>query len=313
MLFRSVTWTANEADLFDAEFNLLKQYLRYHRTTLTYSVTMGADTVTTEIDVNVGIAEKENTIYAGGNHYSRKVDHHPIQLYDELQTVSGFDGPMGSASTTYNVNGWTGTTFYRDVEDEETGDITRYQYFSARRYEVVLTPEGTYTFDENGILNGGAKTAVDGTAFENRQQTIINLSGKDVKIPLQLTKDPAFFSSNKEAVKYPATNVEKSMAGIANANGGLNLKGYRSGFVTDGQGNIVIGSGAKTIQEVLYEANLALEEPLETLPNYVNLPNGAIAYSKGDVGNATLAAIFAVQGGKIGIESYNVHPTNIIA
>jgi hypothetical protein len=307
-----VTWGVEEADLFDAEWNLVKQYLRYHKVNLTFEITVGTDTVTSELPINVGIAAMENTIYAGGNHYARTTANHPTQIYDELQQLSGFDGPMGTLSSSYNTNGWTGVTFYRDVTDEVSGAVTRYQYFGARRYEVVLTADGTYTFDENGILNGGAKTAIDATGFENRQQTIVNLSGQDVKIPLQITTVAARLV-NPEAAAYPATNVALSMAGIANADGGLNLKAYRTGFVTDGEGNIVIGSGDKTIQDVLFEANLALEEPLEVLPNYVNLPNGAVAYSKGDVGTASLATLFSVLGGKLGIESYEVHPANIIA
>ena len=98
-----ITWTCSEKGLFDNEWNLLKQYLRYHPVTMTGTMVFGDVTETIEFTLNVGIAQKEATSHIGGS-FSRlavQKSESILQTMDSLQTLSAFDEKVGSQQTWY--------------------------------------------------------------------------------------------------------------------------------------------------------------------------------------------------------------------
>ena len=98
-----LTWSCKEEGLFDSEWNLLKQYLRYHRVMLTATVVLGGNTEVIEVPLNVGIAQKEKTSHIGGSFSRLAVQKSDaiMTAMDSLQTLSAFDGCVGARQTWY--------------------------------------------------------------------------------------------------------------------------------------------------------------------------------------------------------------------
>lgn len=319
----AIKWTVSEEGIFDEEWNLLKQYLRYHAVPLTYSVTIGADTITGIFVVNTGIAELENTIYAGGNMYSRSANQ--PQPFDELHQFKGADGQNGTIGTSTDVKGWTGTTFYTDQVHAVSGVVTRYQYFVSNLYSVVFKPGVTYGVDANGVINKGA-TSPNGTSVGNRQTTFVNLTDSTIKIPVAITDVGARLSTNPEAVltNWPVANTAVAADGTAWSDAGLVYKLYRTGFITNSEGLVIEGATVnfknaagtevltnRSLQEIWYEEWLADKDNV-TLKNYIELEPGAIAYNKGDVGPVALGPIFAKPGITVKAEHYTVWTAPVV-
>ena len=99
----ALSWSCKEEGLFDAQWNLLKQYLRYHRVILTATVQLGDATEVIEVPLNVGIAQKEKTSHIGGSFSRLAVQKSDaiMTAMDSLQTISAFDGMVGSQQTWY--------------------------------------------------------------------------------------------------------------------------------------------------------------------------------------------------------------------
>ena len=90
-----INWTCSEEGLFDENFKLLKQYLRYHEVVLTYSITLEGNTATGEVVINVGIAEVKNTVYIGG-FFAQDQSAGGIHAGDALTQLSKFDDARGT-------------------------------------------------------------------------------------------------------------------------------------------------------------------------------------------------------------------------
>lgn len=292
----AVTWTSGEEGLFNSEWVLQKQFLRYHAVTLTYSVTIDGNTATGEVVVNTGIAEKSNTIYAGGNMYSRNTSQ--AQPYDELHQLSALDGPSGVIGSTLNVYGWSGITYYTDIEED--GLVTRYQFFASNLYSISLDDYDALDvdFNNNNAVIDGAERGNGTQGTNNRQYTIVNNTEYELGIPVITNAALAI------SLEYNArtTLLPKDLGGQALAPSGMGMRINYNGFVVDGEGNVILGYGTTT----LLEGIMADYEETDTLPNAIKVPAGGFAVSGEFAAKADLIAKFANVGQKVFLEQYNV-------
>lgn len=283
----AVTWTCGEEGLFSPTWELQKQYLRYHSVVMTYAVTVGADTATGEIGINVGVAQLQNTIYLGGRYANRSATANPIQQYDELHTFStddlangtGYGNPV-SASGTYV--GWTGLTFYTDVE--VNGVVTRYQYFANDPYtyyavEAEAGAANGLQFDGEGNMTGKI-LSVTGNAQSNYQyMLLVNETTHDVKIPIT-------YLNYKGSTVSRDVNNNTMIRQCAVA-----FDGWRVGFVTDADGKVVFGFEGVALEPGLIAAAEKDDLGGYVLPEYVTIPAGGMAWSPFTSQNKNVAAI----------------------
>lgn len=270
-----ITWTASETGIFNANWELQKQYLRYYPITMTYAVTVGSDTATGEVSVNVGIAEMQNTMYIGGRNASRSDLTNPIQRWDEIHTFAEDDLPYpgGTPNASYAeaYRSWTGFTFYYDSVSE-SGDVTRYQYFAndAYTYYIVEAPAGSANgvqFDENGNVSGKI-LSVTGLLQSNYQyMVLINTTDHDVKIPISY-------------LNYKGSTVAKDINGTTiTRQVSIAFDGWRSSFIADKDGKVIFGTGGSTpIETELINRAEKDENGDYTLTEYLVVPAGGFAW-----------------------------------
>ncbi|MCI5938705.1 MAG: immunoglobulin-like domain-containing protein [Bacilli bacterium] len=198
----AITWSTNEEGVLDENHKLLKQYLRYHEVTLTYSVTVEDVTATNEIVINIGIAEMKNTKYYGGWFNIDQSDSN--NPGDVLGALSKFDATVGKVAGRSQVWGTTiygakaafgGYTYYVDVEVD--GVVTRHQFYTQAGtitklgQEVEKEVEGqkvAYTDTEELTTANG--TVVNGMwAYKTSKGTLFNTgkaAAEDAKYYVQV-------------------------------------------------------------------------------------------------------------------------------
>ena len=269
----AVAWTCAEDELFSPTWELQKQYLRYHQVMMTYSVTIGTDTATGEIGINVGIAELQNTIYFGGRYANRSATANPVQQYDELHTFSTDDYPNGTGYGSFSETylGWSGFTFYYD-DVAENGTVTRYQYFANEKYisyivEAPVDSANGVQFDVDGNMTGKILSCT-GDVHSNYQYTLlVNETTHDVMIPIAY-------------LNYKGSTVSKDINGSNVARQtSVSIDGWRIGFATDGDGKVIFGFGGVAVEPGLTAAAEVDDEGGYVLPEYVTIPAGGFAWS----------------------------------
>ena len=378
----ALNWTCEEEGLFDSEWNLLKQYLRYHPVTLSATVQIDGATEVIEVPLNVGIAQKEMTSHIGGS-FSRLAVQKSDSIYlamDALQTISAFDGRVGSQQTWYKGDqkgktyeiimganedltknlivqptaeddpayeltavdmktqfgigancGFGGVTLYWD--DPDSG--IRFQFYTVEAMTWVIGPDDV---DENGDFIDKDGDGMILSMLDRYQQNwdhivFINMSGKDIRIPIAYSDDYDTVANPTRQVTY-APYDEK-------------IFGERDKFVDEGIGAISLslysGDYAGLVQPNglvgCIEAEAKWEDYLEDLSSgltddngvteycqYLTLQNGGIAWSAGEaqdngytdskgasVSHATksyVGTMFCTAGNEVHIEFWNIHPCN---
>lgn len=278
-----IKWTASEEGLLDENYKLLKQYLRYHEAVLSYEVTDGTDTATNEIVINVGLAEKKNTIYIGGNFYQQSGG--GIHTGDALSHLSKFDESVGTLTSgaqkwgfSYGHGEFGGYTYYIDETDEETGVTTRYQFYSTMATIVTLNEvytmnkeTGDFELDReaNAMVTGGVEEgtpAKSGSWGGNWAIFFRNTTSETVYVPMSpYTGGPSpFVDADGAEVKWTANQL----FGRENA---FAFDGYRNGFVADSEGNVIFGNGGGFFQQICDNDKDGVQS-LEDL--YVAIPAG---------------------------------------
>lgn len=288
----AVTWTSGEAGLFDAEWKLLKQYLRYHEVTMTFSVTTGGATATGEVVINVGVAEKPNTLYIGGRFASRSDAANPIQRFDEIHTFSTDDPASGTPLGTAMTYGhWTGFTFYRDVVHED-GSEWRYQYFANTPYTfyikegvaggVNIAEDGTMTLFDPAVKVLSANGVNQHANYQG--MIVINTTEKDIKLPI------AFLNYKGSTITHDVNGVNSQLRQVS-----LTMDGWRVGMAADGDGKVVFGHGTVALEVQMTENAVKDEEGHFTLQDYVLIPAGGFAWDPQTSQNkAVLGGVFSV-------------------
>ena len=378
----ALNWTCSETGLFDAEWNLLKQYLRYHQVMLTATVQLGESTEVIEVPLNVGIAQKEMTSHIGGS-FSRLAVQKSDNIFnamDSLQTISAFDGMVGSQQTWYKgdqkgqyyeirmgasedltknlivqptaeedsayatkpvtasmqfgigVNcGFGGVTLYWD--DPDSG--IRFQFFTVEAMTWVIGPDDV---DENGDLIDKDGDGMILSMLDRYQQNwdhlvFVNMSGKDIRIPISYSKDYDTLTTQTRQVTYVPYDQK--------------MFGERSKFGTEGLGAISLslysGDYAGLVQPNgkvgCVEAEAKWEDSLADLSSgltgddgvteycqYLTLQNGGVAWTAGEaqddgytdskgasVHHTTkeyVGTMFSTAGNEVTIEFWNIHPCN---
>ena len=139
----ALNWECSEAGLFDENWNLLKQYLRYHKVMLTASVTYEGETEVVEVPLNVGIAQKERTAHIGGS-FSRlagQKSESALTTMDSLQTLSAFDKLVG-----------TRQAWYKDRVGKENYEIIMGANADLTKNVIVQpTTADDYTYTEGAV------------------------------------------------------------------------------------------------------------------------------------------------------------------
>jgi hypothetical protein len=302
----AITWTCPEVGLFDGSWTLLKQYLRYHQVQMTYAVTIGAETATAEVGVNVGVAELQNTLYVGGRFNVRSDVTNPTQPYDELHQFSQDDpasgDPANAASTTMT---WSGYTYYVDVTDSVTGVVTRYQYFGNASYTFVINEgvDGGVTVDENGemtLFNSAVKvTSVNGVNIQANYQggLFINNTSKDIKMPLTFLN----YKGSTRSVDVNGTTLIRECA--------FSISAWRFAFVADATAKVVVGFGPTFIEPSLIAIHDADGDGVYTLPDHLVIPAGGFAWDPMTSQNKiALASIFSVAGTQMTFLQFDAKP-----
>lgn len=260
----AVSWTVNEEGLFDANWVIQKQYLRYHEVIFTYSVTVGSNTATGQVAVNVGVAKTNNIFYIGGNMYSRNANQ--AQPWDELHQLKTDDGKNGETGSDLNVYGWSGYTTYVDI------DGVRYQWFHAAWYTAVADDLAELTLTEDDAIQGGL-LSVSGHGGTNRQILFVNETNKALKFPV------AYHTAEiPEGVTYEL-GLTKNGDGTTLDRNGIAVDAYFFGMVTDADGKVTWASGDTKIQNLFKEQYGKDEEgnakDTYVLPDYIEVPAGA--------------------------------------
>ena len=387
-----LNWTCSEAGLFDAEWNLLKQYLRYHQVTLTATVQLGDATEVIEVPLNVGIAQKEMTSHIGGS-FSRlavQKSDNVFNAMDSLQTISAFDGRVGAQQTWYKgdkkgeyyeirmgasedltkniivqptveeaaiyetkpvtmkmqfgigVNcGFGGVTLWWD--DPDSG--IRFQFYTVEAMTWVIGPENV---DENGFLIDPNNTeyTYDGKTYNGQifsmldryhqnwdHLVIVNMSGKDIKIPVSYSKDYDTLANPTRQTLFDPY-LEK-------------VYGCKEKYGSEGLGAISLslysGDYAGLVQPDgkvgCVEAEAKWEDSLSDLSSgltgddgvteycqYLTLQNGGVAWTAGEAqddgytdskGESVhhntkqyVGTMLSTAGNEVHIEFWNIHPCN---
>lgn len=268
-----VTWASSEAGLFNDKWELQKQYLRFHEVTLTFSLTVGEATATGEVKVNVGVAKSANTIYIGGDTYSKP-------SFDEIHTFSKADAAVGTTTSVYQeaLGGWSGITFYRDITTAN-GSVVRYQFMLVDRYVFEFNEKNTVVAEDGKISLADPKKPIatntgHSTSATNRYKLFYNNTGKDIKIPV------AFLN-------YKGSSYINDVNGNGlNRHGGMNFDGWRTNFVLDGSGKIVFGYGNVVMETGMLAEAEATKQPMK---DHAVIPAGGIGFSANQ--NSELAAL----------------------
>lgn len=283
-----VVWTCSEEGLFSETWELQKQYLKYHEITLTFTVTVGDNSATGEVIINVGITEFRNTKYIGGRFIAAK-DLTEDQPFDSLNTISRDDGAEAGSS----YEGWSGYTYYIDVTDETTGVVTRYQYFADKKYTYkIFEGEGGISYDEDGNMIGNIKGMTGDVHANYQYMFMVNTTDKDVQIPISY-------------LNYKGSSVTKDINGnnlIRQVS--VAFDGWRIAFAADKDGKVTFGFGATNIETGLIEAADKDEEGNYTLPEYVTIPAGGFGWSPFTNQNNTALGIFCEVGAEITLLEY---------
>lgn len=279
-----LVWSCKEAGLFNENWELQKQYLRYHDVVLTYSVTVDGQTATGEVVINVGVTKVPNTLYIGGRFVATNMG--GTQTMDGLHTFSKDDG---AESNPYGK--WNGLTFYIDVE--ENGVVTRYQYFATDKYTyVAFEGEDGVTVDENGMMTGKVLGQTGDVNPNYQYMLFYNNTSKTVKLPVAY-------------LNYKGTTVEKDVNGnnlirqVAVA-----FDGWRIGFITDKDGKVIFGYGKTNIETGLIEEAEVAEDGSYTLPEYLDIPAGGYAWSPFTNQNDLRLSVFTTVGNELTFEKY---------
>ncbi len=278
-----ISWSCpEETDLFDSNMKLLKQYLRYHEVALTYAITVDGNTATNEINVNVGIAEMKNTIYIGG-WFNIDQTGGGNNIGDVLSALSKFDASVGTVATrskawgttSYNDarGAWSGHTYYVDETNAETGVVTRYQFYTQGGTYMKLT-ESTTDAGWAEVNTENLKTVV-ATYGGNWGGFFHNTTDKALKVPM---------SPYDGGPVNPVTG-EKWVANSKYAReNGYSFDGYRVGWASDAEGNVVFGNGTTVIQGICQDY-------------YVEIPAGGYGMTyKTMYNNATVVGRFCTVG-----------------
>lgn len=260
-----VKWVAAEEGLLSEEYKLLKQYLRYHEAVLTYEIEYEGKKATNEIVINVGLAELKNTIYIGGAAYQISSCPDETIKGDVLCSLSKFDAPIYTTSETYRTWGtqgakFQGTTFYIDVyEKDSNGDLTdeftRYQYYVSANTYLALDEQVTYDMSDsdNPIKVNKELNPYFGANFGGNWGVVYhNVSDQTVKIPFTPLNGQSFNGSETKWADHPM-----SLSKWIGRDNAVGIDGYRPGFVTDGEGKVIVGDGQSNLQ-VKYD--VALDE-----------------------------------------------------
>jgi len=285
-----ITWTVSEEGVFDANFVLQKQFLRYHEVTLTYSITAGTDTATGEMVINVGVAKYRNTKYIGGNMYSRSANQD--QPWDELHQMSPTDGPNGNIGASTNVGGWTGYTFTGVV------DGVPYQWFVSNLYSTTIEEDHELVLDDNGVVVGGVPASAS-----NRQLFVANNTEDDLKFPVQ------FHTGGFDANTKQAFEVKNADGGNADRNGTA-ADGWMALMVVGADGVVEVGFGGESYQQTLVKLareEAGDEELVVELEPFVVIPAGGFLMSSkyaGPLGG--LQGILFNEGQEFTVETFDV-------
>lgn len=152
----AITWTVSEEGLFDENYNLLKQYLRYHSVTFTGTVTLGEVTEVFEVVLNVGLAKAENTIHIGGSFSRLAVQESELTAIamDSLATLSGFDDIVGKLQDYYKGN--VVKEYYTQcmMASEDLTHAIHYVPESDAHNVTPVTVEMSYALDFTGGFGG---------------------------------------------------------------------------------------------------------------------------------------------------------------
>ena len=386
----ALNWSCSEEGLFDSDMNLLKQYLRYHRVILSATVTLGENTEVIEVPLNVGIAQKEMTSHIGGS-FSRlavqKSDSITLAM-DSLQTISAFDGRVGSQQVWYKgdqkgqfyeirmgasedltkniivqpaveeaeiyatkpvtmsmqfgigVNcGFGGVTMYWD--DPDTG--IRFQFYTVEAMTWVIGPENV---DENGFLVDPNNTEYtkDGKSYFGKIYSmldryhqnwdhivIVNMSGKDLKVPISYSKDYDTATSQTRQTTFTFDQVFGCKEKYASEGlGAISLSLYSGDYAgivqPDGKVGCVEAEAKWNDYLADLSSGLVNEDGTVEYCQYLTLPNGGIAWTAGEaqddgytdskgasVHHTTkeyVGTMLSTAGNEITIEFWNIHPCN---
>lgn len=308
-----IKWSANEEGLLDENYKLLKQYLRYHEVALSYSVTVDGNTATNEVVINVGITQVKNTIYIGGNIYQQTGGGDAAG--DVLCQLSKFDSPVGvlpgAAKTwgySYSQGQFNGLTWY--IDKEVDGVVTRYQYFAAVNGYITLDEQYKIELaDPNDVtsvvitLNESINDKIGTNYGGNWACIYYNATDKEVKIPLSpYTGGPSPFK-DAEGVEIKWENHPWKKANKIDRENAFGLDGYRAGFVTDKDGNVVLGNGENYFQAA-YDVNSDGQMTEDDF--WVTIPAGGYAYtSHTQQNNLTIMGKFCEVGIKLNMEFFD--------
>ncbi|HHU55192.1 MAG TPA: hypothetical protein GXZ48_00680 [Acholeplasmataceae bacterium] len=290
-----ITWTVNEEGLFDEEWVIQKQYLRYHEVLLTYSVTVGDDTATGQVAINVGVSKLDNTMYIGGNMYSRSGDQD--QPWDELHQLKTSDGPNGKTGSNLNVYGWSGFTTYVDI------DGVRYQWFHAGWYTSHADDLSKLTLTDENAIQGGL-LSVSGHGGTNRQTLFVNDTDEDLKFPMAY-----HVAEIPENVTFEL-GLDKNADGSGLDRNGMAVDAYYFAMVADAEGKVIWTTGDTKIQNALkaqMEEEVGEGNPY-VLPDYLEVPAGGFMICTRYAGPIGLQKIIFKEGLKFTIEKYEVAP-----
>ncbi len=279
-----ITWTAGEEGLFNENWELQKQYLRYHEVILTYTVTVEGETATGEVIINVGITKVANTLYVGGRFVVTNMG--GTQVMDGLHTFSIDDG-----ATTTPYGQWNGITFYIDAV--ENGVTTRYQYFATDKYYYrIFEGEGGVTIDENGLMTGKVLGQTGDTNPSYQYVLYHNDTDKDVKLPI-------VYLNYKGSTLSKDVNDQNLIRQTS-----ISFDGWRMAFTTDKDGKVVFGFGADNIETGLGNAAEKAEDGSFVLPEYVTIPAGGFGWSPLTNQNNTKLAVYTTVGNQLTFEVF---------
>lgn len=269
----AITWSVNEEGLLDENYKLLKQYLRYHEVVLTYAVTIGEDTATNEITINVGVAEVPNTYYIGG-WFNIDQSGGGNNTGDVLCALSKFDKPVGTVSSRSlywgtNIYGeraaFGGYTYY--IDEEVDGVVTRYQFFVQQATIARLDEDYSFGAETAPTDEGIYSTALGNGKFmtmdKEKQAAIVthfggnwglffvNETDHDIVVPMTpyTGGGTPFKDADGVDVKWVTPGFNK--ANVVDRENGFGYDGYRVGFATDGTGKVVFGNGNTVIQAAM--------------------------------------------------------------
>ncbi len=289
----ALTWTF-EQDMFDAEGNLLKQFLRYRDTTLTFALTKGSDTATNEITINVGIAQLETTFYLGGFFSTDQTDG---ASGDALSQLSKFDDSTPTNTERGKTWGgkpgagspWSGVTVYVDVTDD-AGNVTRHQLFIGE--QTIANIEATDIHDVTVKDKQYTDVAYASTHIQGQ---LVSGDGGNWGIFFHNTLDKPVKVPMAPLAGSPMEGTMIADAALAIDSGRENaftFDGWRAAWVCDADGKVVLGNGDQVIQYVLNDY-------------YIEIPAGGYGMTfKTQMNKASVTKEFCTKGAKLTFETF---------